>query len=145
LRKGYSTLLAAFVAFSVDSSGTRTTSASQTRAATNQASMEEIANALHNTRKTDADSATPCSHCSPLCPAKDLLDLIEAHYGEQENSKKPTGLAGKMRSAGKSKAEGEAMKPYEPAEHWNVPQGENQRILFVIATVPDPVHTHTHV
>jgi hypothetical protein len=34
------------------------------------------------------------------------------------------------------------MKPYEPAEHWNVPERENQRILFVIAPVPDPVHTH---
>jgi hypothetical protein len=148
LRKGYSTLLAAFVAFSVltgprsDSSGSRTPTTTQARPATDQASMEEIANSLYNTCTTDADSATPCSHCSPLCPAKDLLDLIEAHYGTREDAKKPAALGGKMRSAGKSKGAGEAAKSYNPGEHWNVPEGENQRILFVIATVPDPVHTH---
>lgn len=149
MRKGYSTLLAALVAFSVltgprsDSSGTRTPTTTQARAATDQASMEEIRNSLYNTCTTDADPpATPCSHCSPVCPARDLLDLIEAHYGKQEDSKKRAALAGKMRFAGKSKGDGEPARSYDPAEHWNVPEGENQRILFVVATVPDPVHTH---
>ena len=148
MRKGYSTLLAALVAFSVltgprsDSSGARTPSTSQTRAVTSQASMEDLANNLYNSCETDADSTTPCSHCSPLCPAKDLLDTIQAHYGKPEDSKKDSASPAKMRTSGKGKVDRETAKPYVLAEHWNVPEGENQRVLFVIATVPDPVHTH---
>ena len=148
MKKGYSTLLAVFVAFSVftgsrsDLSGSGTQSVTQTRTAGSQASMEDVTNNLYNACETDADSTPPCSHCSPLCPAKDLLDLIEAHYGKPGDSKKDSTHSGKQRTIAIRQGDKEEAKSYVLAEHWNVPQGENNRILFVIASVPDPVHTH---
>ena len=142
-------MLAAVVVFSVlagphsDSSWTRAARASQlSGTVTTQPSVEDLADSLYSTCKTDAGSAVPCSDCNPLCPAKDLLDTIAAHYGQEGGSKKDPELTGKTRTAEKSKGDKQAAEPYNFAEHWNVPEGENQRILFVIATAPDPVHTH---
>ena len=142
-------MLAAFVVFSVlagphsDSSRTRGAPPSQfSGTVTSQPSVEDLANSLYSTCKTDAGSAAPCSDCNPLCPAKDLLDTIAAHYGQEGGSKKDPELTGKTRTAEKSKGDKQAAAPYNFAEHWNVPEGENQKILFVIATAPDPVHTH---
>src|ERR1700690_601776 len=56
-----------------------------------------------------------CQHDSERCPAKDLLDTIQGFFGADPKSN----LIG----------------------HWNVPLGDRAGIRFVIATVPDPVHT----
>jgi hypothetical protein len=135
LRKGYGTLLAAFVAFSVllgprpETSASRAGQNASHKADSNQATVEHFANENFTTCKTDGETDPPCKDCSPLCPAKDLLDLIQAHFGEPEASSQ------KNRNGAKP-------KKYQVDEHWGVPEGENTRILFVIATVPDPVRTH---
>jgi hypothetical protein len=125
MRKGYGAVLAAFVAFSVllgprsDSSGRRAASAGR-EAGSPQNSIDRVAKDPLAACKTSTKSKTPCGDCDPYCPAKDLLDLIQAHFGETSESK----------------------SDYDTAAHWNVPRIENQKILFVIATLPDPVHTH---
>jgi hypothetical protein len=135
LKKGYGTLLAVLVAFSVflgphaDSSASRSVQTSPRKTDSSPLSAERFANENFTTCNTDGDTKPPCKNCSPLCPAKDLLDTLQAHYGEPEKT-----------SA--NSTSGEKLTKYQVDEHWGVPQRENQKILFVIATVPDPVHTH---
>lgn len=134
MRKGYGTLLAVIVAFSVlagprpNTSAQRAVQTSPRKAEFGTSSAERFANENFTTCKTDADTEPPCKDCSPLCPAKNLLDAIQAHYGEAESSAARPGS--------------EKPRNYRPDEHWGVPEGENTKILFVIATVPDPVYTH---
>jgi hypothetical protein len=135
LRKGYGALLAVFVAFSVlvgprpETAGSRPAESTPQKPGSNQPATERFASDNFTTCKTDADTDPPCKDCSPLCPAKDLLDLIQEHFGE--------GQANSVDSTGGSKS-----PRYQVDEHWSVPEGENTKILFVIATVPDPVRTH---
>ena len=135
MRKGYGTLLATIVAFSVLLGPRPNTPAappgqtSSRRADLGALTADRFVNENFNTCKTDADAKPPCNDCNPFCPAKGLLDAIQAHYGEAE------GTAEKKSGAAKSSA-------YRASEHWGVPEGENKRILFVIATVPDPIYTH---
>ncbi len=135
MKKGYGTLLAVFVAFSVllgphpDSSASHGGQTNQGKAESNQTSAGQIAREQFTACKTDGDTDPPCKDCNALCPAKDLLDLIQAHFGEPHDNFP-------------SKKSGERSAKYQRNEHWGVPEGENKGILFVIATVPDPVHTH---
>ncbi|MGA8431372.1 MAG: hypothetical protein WB729_16235 [Candidatus Sulfotelmatobacter sp.] len=62
----------------------------------------------------------PCPNHKALCPASDLLGLI-ADYFEPELKKK---------------------NEADDTRHWNVPASERTQIEFVIASLPDPVHTH---
>ena len=62
----------------------------------------------------------PCPNHKALCPASDLLGLI-ADYFEPELEKK---------------------NEVDDTRHWNVPASERPQIEFVIASLPDPVHTH---
>jgi hypothetical protein len=66
--------------------------------------------------KIDETWKDPCKDCGPICPASGLLEAIRSYY-------KPVA------------AEGEDAP-------WGVPQAERGNVRFVIATVPDPVHTH---
>jgi hypothetical protein len=66
-----------------------------------------------------ADSNSPCGNCEAICPAKELSGLIETYF------RAVSGNNQKFR-----------------ATHWNVPQAEQDNIRFVIASLPDPVHTH---
>ena len=135
MRKGYGTLLATIVAFSVllgPRPNTPAAPAGQTssrRADSGAPTADRFANENFSACRTDADTKPPCNDCNPFCPAKGLLDAIQAHYGEAE------GVTEKKTSAIKPSA-------YRAGEHWGVPEGENKRILFVIASVPDPIHTH---
>jgi hypothetical protein len=61
----------------------------------------------------------PCGNCKAICPAKDLGELIESYFGTD-----PGGDAQYL------------------ATHWNVPRQKQGNIKFVIASLPDPVHTH---
>jgi hypothetical protein len=65
------------------------------------------------------EHSPPCGDCKAICPAKGLAGLIEDHFRAN--------LGGN--------------KEYL-ATHWNVPQSEQQSAQFVIASLPDPVHTH---
>src|SRR5277367_1499809 len=56
-----------------------------------------------------------CQDNSEQCTAKDLLDTIQEFFGATQEPKL--------------------------LEHWNVPLDDRRGIRFVIATVPDPVHT----
>jgi len=67
----------------------------------------------------DAGHAAPCGDCKAICPAKDLKGLIEDYF----------------------RAENQSGKGYLDT-HWNVPEEEQADIQFVIASLPDPVHTH---
>ena len=135
MRKGYGTLLATIAVFSVllgprpNTPASPAPQSSSRRADSGPATAKRFVNENFNACKTDADTKPPCTHCNPFCPAKGLLDTIQAYYGEAEGvtEKKPG-----------------ATKPptYRATEHWGVPEGENKQILFVIATVPDPIYTH---
>jgi hypothetical protein len=71
--------------------------------------------------RLDGTRTSPCGPCTALCPADDLRNLLTDYFQEE---------------VGKDEA------PEELAAHWNVPRLERPRIKFVIATLPDPVHTH---
>lgn len=67
----------------------------------------------------EGKNSTPCGDCKALCPAQELTELIEDYFraetaGHQDNSVTP----------------------------WGVPKREQPNIQFVIASLPDPVHTH---
>jgi hypothetical protein len=64
-------------------------------------------------------SSSPCGDCKAICPAKRLAELIEDHFRTKLGSDQKY-----------------------LAAHWNVPQAEQQNVKFVIASLPDPVHTH---
>ncbi len=66
----------------------------------------------------EGKNSTPCGDCKALCPALELtvviVDYFRAERGHQDNSVTP----------------------------WGVPKREQPNIQFVIASLPDPVHTH---
>jgi hypothetical protein len=68
------------------------------------------------------DSNGPCGKCTAICPARGLIELIQDYFRTQSRSD-PKSLQ------------------YLPS-HWYVPQAEQSKIRFVIASLPDPVHTH---
>ena len=65
------------------------------------------------------NSNGPCGNCQAICAATDLSELLKNHF----------------------RAESGSDKEYL-AKHWNVPRAEQGNIKFVIASLPDPVHTH---
>lgn len=66
-----------------------------------------------------------CSACPGFCPSEGLQSLIGDFFGPKTKRKV------------KPEAEKEDLK-----EHWGVPREFRQSLEFVIAIVPDPVHTH---
>ncbi len=62
----------------------------------------------------------PCGTCKAMCPARGLSGLIEDYF----------------------RAEDQSSDNDFAATHWNVPQTKQSNIRFVIASLPDPVHTH---
>lgn len=67
----------------------------------------------------NGDRKGPCGDCKAVCPASDLTELIGQYFFVE--SGKDTDYLG---------------------AHWNVPQAEQRNIKFVIASLPDPIHTH---
>src|ERR1700733_1054274 len=67
----------------------------------------------------DTDSTAPCRECRAICPARALAGLIQDHFRAELGSDQEF-----------------------LARHWNVPQAEQVNLKFVIASLPDPVHTH---
>jgi len=67
----------------------------------------------------NGDGSVPCGGCKAICPAKELTGLIEDYFG----------------------AESGTDRAYL-STHWNVPRAKQGHIKFVIASLPDPVHTH---
>src|SRR6516164_6177227 len=69
--------------------------------------------------KVEAGAGAPCEACTAVCPAKGLSDLIQDHFRSEE-----------------------AADWTYLSSHWNVPRTQRTNIRFVIASLPDPVHTH---
>jgi len=67
----------------------------------------------------DGGPTPPCGNCKAVCPASDLRDLIEKQFHSGSGTDKDY-----------------------LAAHWNVPMSAQPAIKFVIASFPDPVHTH---
>ncbi len=67
------------------------------------------------------NSNGPCGNCQAICPAAGLSELIKNYFSAESGNDKD--------------------KQYL-AQHWNVPRAEQGNIQFVIASLPDPVHTH---
>lgn len=67
----------------------------------------------------DSNGSAPCGDCTAICPASDLRELIGDYFREESTSDTPEYLAA----------------------HWNVPNAAQGHIRFVVATLPDPVHT----
>ncbi len=66
-----------------------------------------------------SEGHAPCGTCKAICPAKGLTGLIEDYF----------------------RAESHGDSDFA-AKHWNVPEAKQSNIRFVIASLPDPVHTH---
>jgi len=62
---------------------------------------------------------SPCGSCKAICPAEEFTDLIE-HYFRAESGN----------------------DGYNLATPWKVPGERAKNIRFVVASLPDPVHTH---
>jgi hypothetical protein len=69
----------------------------------------------------ESDPEELCAKCPLFCPARGLLDTIESNFSEP--------------SANLSRSRSE-----EPV--WGVPRSEIRNVDFMIATLPDPTHTH---
>jgi hypothetical protein len=67
----------------------------------------------------DGVPSPTCGDCNAICAAKDLGKLIEDYFRAEPGGDKKF-----------------------LAAHWNVPHAKQSQIKFVIATLPDPVHTH---
>jgi hypothetical protein len=70
------------------------------------------------------DPLTQCKKCPLFCPAKGLLDTVE------------TSLSGSQKNHPQAAQE---------TDFWGVPADQRSKIDFVIATLPDPVHTHLNL
>jgi hypothetical protein len=68
----------------------------------------------------------PCGGCTKLCPAKPFLDQIAAQFPSTQAPATST-RDGKVPLAGR----------------WNIPVGSQNALRFVVALVPDPIHTHS--
>jgi hypothetical protein len=68
-----------------------------------------------------SDPEELCARCPLFCPAKGLLETIKSNFSDALTHPRELG-------------NGEAI--------WGVPPEEIQNIDFLIATLPDPVHTH---
>jgi hypothetical protein len=74
-----------------------------------------------------------CATCTGVCPSEDVLNAIQAFFGREEKATAST-----------------ARQPHLDAKqevsdlrrHWGVPPAFRKQTEFVIATVPDPIHTH---
>jgi hypothetical protein len=73
--------------------------------------------------KVNESGGAPCGACKAICPASGLHDLISDYFGA-EPANEPA----------------DATKFRE--EHWNVPKSAQRTVKFIIASLPDPVHTH---
>lgn len=124
MRKGYGLLLAAVVGASVlFGTGPRSSYPTEPRTVLKKQSsptpgVEAISSDFASilAARCKSDVVPPCKGCGPYCPAAGLLDLIEDQFGARQGQ--------------------------EMESRWNVPEFESKQIRFVIATLPDPVHTH---
>jgi ferredoxin len=67
----------------------------------------------------EGKNSTPCGDCKAVCPAKELTELIEDYFRAETGGHKDNSVTS-----------------------WGVPNRELPNIQFVIASLPDPVHTH---
>src|SRR5471030_2536660 len=67
----------------------------------------------------EGKNSTPCGNCKTVCPAKELTELIEDYFRAETGGRKDISVT-----------------------PWGVPKRELPNIEFVIASLPDPVHTH---
>ena len=133
MRKGYGTLLATIFAFSVllgprpNTTGAPRGQSVARRVDSGAPTADRFVNDNFTACKTDGETKPPCRDCNPFCPAKGLLDAIEAYYGEAEG-------VSEEKSAGRKSSD------YRAELHWGVPEGENTRgRTFVFSkTVPSP-------
>jgi hypothetical protein len=77
----------------------------------------------------------PCGQCNGFCPADDLQGTISEFFLRSEMPPFPP-----CQSSPPNRNPVET--PRELQNHWNVPYEFRRKIRFVIATAPDPLHTH---
>ncbi len=65
----------------------------------------------------------PCGACKAICPARELRDLLSDYFGTQPADETDEDIQFR-------------------ANHWNVPESAQSTLKFIIASLPDPVHTH---
>jgi len=140
MKTGYVALLSMVVAYSAYQGGGASNAVPATQAqgtARESANVARTAPAGHAKVETELfptigrgmcqlnlnkDADGPCGECDTICPAKGLTDLIEDYF-RAEALEDPESLRFARR-------------------HWYVPQSQQAKIKFVIASLPDPVHTH---
>jgi hypothetical protein len=134
MKPGYAALLSLVVAYSAyRGTGSSKPASPQQGSNSSRASTEYAAQMLHPSGvesfptisggicklKVSGGQEDPCGGCKAICPAKELNELLEDFFGAE---------------SGRDSA--------YLATHWNVPKSERANIKFVIASLPDPVHTH---
>ncbi|HEY1677362.1 MAG TPA: hypothetical protein VGG04_06645 [Candidatus Sulfotelmatobacter sp.] len=139
MRAGYVTLFGMVLAYSAYQGGAHAPTGRTSTAAANRSqdnSKRENAPPFPNTdplatinagvcnREIGTRWEDPCDDCGPICPAQDLLDLIQSYFQPDIDE---------------SSSKGRAELASWP---WRVPPAEVQNMHFVISLLADPVHTH---
>jgi hypothetical protein len=137
MRAGYATLFGLFIAYAASQgigSPSPGSSPKESKTFRDSAKVNEAARSGSLPAGVDAfptisggicrltlsgDHTRPCGGCRSICPAKELNDLIEDYF-RAEPGKDDEYLA----------------------THWYVPHAKQKNIKFVVASLPDPVHTH---
>jgi hypothetical protein len=158
VKKGLGTLLAITLAVTVFVNPGAAPQAFRQPADSSQAPTEKKTRAQHNfAYQTGTNSLCKiegdllCLKCEQICPAQDLFETIGAFFGSRDENGKPTvswleGPSAASAVAGRGKHAGEHGQLPEPSaelrRHWEVPREARSHVRFIVALLPDPVHTH---
>jgi hypothetical protein len=83
----------------------------------------------------------PCGSCDGFCPADDLRSTIESFFRHPGDSPTDTSMYPQCKLPSPSKRS-DLQTKQDLQSHWNVPDEVRGSLRFIIATTPDPTHTH---
>jgi hypothetical protein len=83
----------------------------------------------------------PCGLCDGFCPADDLRSTIEGFFRHPGDSPPDTSMYPQCKFPAPPKLS-LLQTRQDLQSHWNVPDEVRSSLRFIIATMPDPIHTH---
>jgi len=83
----------------------------------------------------------PCGPCNGSCPADDLRSTIESFFRHPGDAPPDTSMYPQCKFPPPLK-QSLVQAKQDLQSHWNVPDEVRGSLRFIIATMPDPIHTH---
>jgi hypothetical protein len=80
----------------------------------------------------NSDDDPTCVTCIRICASDGLVNTVKAFFGSPDNDELP------IHPTNRSTAEDD----HDLRKHWGVPRSARKEVQFIVAIVPDPVHTH---